>query len=257
MYILPDISSEYLRSQTDKRHNYIIISTKNQSIIRSGQGYVQCMCITSQKNHDVYWEVPIVMPNGTIGYVVPYNLFSYDSTEFQQQQFRGYLSDTDWGTCEDFIELLMEIYMVTRKIGPVNRKKVEKRLKKYNKWFSNEYADKVEYRDITKSQDNTDEKEDGRIVTPMVIYRDKSDEENHYDYVTEIPVREWSEEQLREFTELIKIEGELETSKKLWLTLPHLHAKYVMADTELQRLSENSKEEENEETDTVEDNTQE
>lgn len=157
VYLLQDTSSEYLRTQDDRKHNYLIIATKDVSSTKSTQGYIQCMCITSQQNHDVTWEVPIVMSNGTIGYVVPYNIFSYSTDEFSIDRFRGNLMDTEWGTIEDFIHLLMDIFLVTRKIKN-NSKKIKKRLDEYNEWFFKEYDEKKEYR-VIKQEDAAFKKE--------------------------------------------------------------------------------------------------
>lgn len=145
IYTLKDASST-----SDHGHNYIIISN-NRNINK----FVQAMPITSMKNKKVTIEVPIELSNSMISYIMPYNIQTFTNTELQIGKFRGVISDTDYITSKEFINLLMDIYLMETNIGDVDRIKVMKDYKEYCDKFWKYHNSKNEYRNnnVTSKDD--------------------------------------------------------------------------------------------------------
>lgn len=136
IYTLKDASST-----SDHGHNYIIISN-NRNINK----FVQAMPITSMKNKKVTIEVPIELSNSMISYIMPYNIQTFTNTELKVGKFRGVISDTDYITSKEFINLLMDIYLMETNIGDVDRNKVIIDYKNYCDKFWKYHNSKNEYR---------------------------------------------------------------------------------------------------------------
>jgi hypothetical protein len=145
IYTLKDASST-----SDHGHNYIIISN-NRNINK----FVQAMPITSMKNKKVTIEVPIELSNSMISYIMPYNIQTFTNTELQIGKFRGVISDTDYITSKEFINLLMDIYLMETNIGDIDRNKVMKDYKEYCDKFWKYHNSKNEYRNnnVTSKDD--------------------------------------------------------------------------------------------------------
>jgi len=122
IYTLRDASST-----SDCGHNYIIISN-NQNINK----FVQAMPITSMRNKKVTIEVPIMLSNGLVSYIVPYSIQTFTSTELKVGKFRGCISDTKYISSKEFINLLMDMYLAESNIGDVDKNKVMDEYKNYD-----------------------------------------------------------------------------------------------------------------------------
>ena len=153
------------------RHQYLILATRDEGLIGNRQGYVQCMTITSMRNSAVLWEVPIIGNDGTIGYIVPYNIFSISSSEFVAQGFVGYISNSRWGTVEDFFRLLMDLYCTSRKLGNYDEEATLKKLNEYNEWFFDTYPDAEFHKDVCPARVRKEELYQRPEVTDELLER--------------------------------------------------------------------------------------
>ena len=136
IYTLKDASST-----SDHGHNYIIISN-NRNINK----FVQAMPITSMKNKKVTIEVPIELSNSMISYIMPYNIQTFTNTELKVGKFRGVISDTKYITSKEFINLLLDIYLMETNIGDVDKDKVMNDYRNYCNNFWKNHNSKNEYR---------------------------------------------------------------------------------------------------------------
>lgn len=122
------------------RHNYIIISSTG-----NGDEMIQAMSISSMKNKSIdHLEVPIVLGNGYISYIIPYNIHSFNYSEIMYENFKGCIYDNDYITANDFIKMLMNIYVYSK--GVCTDNSVLEQYKNYCKWFYKTYNNIVEYR---------------------------------------------------------------------------------------------------------------
>lgn len=162
IYTLKDASST-----SDHGHNYIIISN-NRNINK----FVQAMPITSMKNKKVTIEVPIELSNSMISYIMPYNIQTFTNVELQIGKFRGVIEDTDYISSKEFINLLMDIYLMETNIGDVDKNKVMIEYREYCDNFWKYHNSKNEYRN-------------NRNVTS-----------NETDYIYK-PLSQWSDDELK------------------------------------------------------------
>jgi hypothetical protein len=138
IYTLRDASST-----SDCGHNYIIISN-NQNINK----FVQAMPITSMRNKKVTIEVPIKLSNGLVSYIIPYSIQTFTSTELKVGKFRGVISDSKYITSKEFINLLMDMYLVESNIGDVDKDKVMNEYREYCNNFWKFHKNDTEYREV-------------------------------------------------------------------------------------------------------------
>lgn len=138
-------------STSDCGHNYIIISN-NRNINK----FVQAMPITSMKNKRVTVEVPIKLSNNMISYIMPYNIQTFTNTELKVGKYRGVITDTKYISSKEFINLLMDMYLMETKIGDVDKDKVMREYRNYCKNFWKCHTSDDEYRnnENVKSTDN-------------------------------------------------------------------------------------------------------
>ena len=146
IYTLRDASAT-----SDSGHNYIIISN-NKNINK----FVQAMPITSMKNKKVTIEVPIELSNSMISYIMPYNIQTFTNTELKVGKFRGVISDTKYITSREFINLLLDIYLMETGIGDVDKTKVMKEYREYCDNFWRYHNSKDEYRNNNVTSKDTD-----------------------------------------------------------------------------------------------------
>lgn len=144
VFYLPDRARRNFRG--GENHQCLVIG--GTSNIRTGAcGYVQVMSITSMANKEVKKEIPILMSDDTIGYLVPYNIFSYVIDEFSDFTDRkGFIQDTEYYTTEEFYRFLMDIYLDCHGYGIRDRNDVAEEIRNYQDWFFETYHDKMEYR---------------------------------------------------------------------------------------------------------------
>lgn len=139
------------RSNTSvNTHQYLIIGecSKYGSI-----DMFQAMSITSMRNKDVTMEVPIVMINNRISYIVPYNIHSLHWSDVEICNFNGCLTNTDICTRDEFITFLRNIYLDSLGgLGPVSHDDIVEQYNDYCDKFFEKYSDREEYRDINKAE---------------------------------------------------------------------------------------------------------
>lgn len=142
-----------ISSTTSSKHNYLIISAPNNF---NKLDMIQTMSITSMRNKEVdKMEVPIVLCNGYISYVVPYNIHSITDEDIDFEKYKGCLADNDYLTARDFMQLLVDIYLDSIGLGLTDHDTVVKKYEDYCKWFNKTYPDLIEYRDrISNSEKN-------------------------------------------------------------------------------------------------------
>lgn len=171
IYTLKDASST---SPSDCGHNYIIISN-NHSI----HNFVQAMPITSMRNKEISIEVPIQLSNYLISYILPYNIQTFTNTELKMGKFRGTISDTKYMTSKDFINLLMDIYLMETKIGEVDKDKVKNEYDRYCNIFWENHKNSNEYREMSNNVKSTG-------LNNLISYLSK-------------PIINWSNKEIKEY----------------------------------------------------------
>ena len=182
IYTLRDASST-----SDRGHNYIIISN-NQNINK----FVQAMPITSMRNKKVTIEVPIMLSNGLVSYIVPYSIQTFTNTELKVGKFRGCISDTKYISSKEFINLLMDMYLAESNIGDVDKNKVMDEYKDYCNNFWKFHMHNAEYREIHNDVKSNSLQEISYIYKPLTqwsnneldTYLNEVDNNNHnYTYI--------------------------------------------------------------------------
>lgn len=147
------------------KHDYLIISVNEDT--KSSLGYIQAMGITSMSNKDVYMEVPIVMCNDYVSYVVPYNLHSFTASDIRRNNYRGCILNSPIISKNDFINLLMDIYLDS--LGLVDHEKTVELYNRYCTKFWSYYKGVQEYRDIKTTSTSKEEEHDSDKIEDMSV----------------------------------------------------------------------------------------
>lgn len=111
IFSLVDKMPANVPSSSDKlpTHFYMIISAGSDACLQD----IQCMKITSMKNKESTYELPVIL-NDTVSYVVPYNIFSYRKDDINMKFFAGILlGDPDVCSTDEFLSLCRDIYTDT------------------------------------------------------------------------------------------------------------------------------------------------
>ena len=113
-------------------------------------------------------EVPVLLCNNMISYIVPCNIFSFFDSEVMLQNYKGQIVDTEIISKDDFITLLRDIYLDGLGLGDEGHKDVQQRYNKYCAAFFEHHKNIKEYRDIDPAGlvDNklvTNKKEDNHV----------------------------------------------------------------------------------------------
>lgn len=120
-------------------HFYLVISAGSEACLQD----IQCMTISSMRNKDITYELPVVV-NDTVSYVVPYNIVSFRRDDVQIQYYRGFLSGNDkLLSTQDFLSLCRDIY-TDALYGDID-KSVKERISSYQKTFNDVYKDVPRY----------------------------------------------------------------------------------------------------------------
>lgn len=135
------------------RHNYIVIGQSNQGM-KHMTSLLQCMTITSMRNHDVTYEVPIVMSNNQISYIVPYSIFTINPANVNLSDYRGMVDDSDY-TRDDFLLFLKNLYVALISNDNMETCEVGKSYRTYYEWFFETNKDKKEYRDVKEEKERS------------------------------------------------------------------------------------------------------
>lgn len=131
------------------KHNYIILGTNND---HEKIGLIQCMSITSMYDKDVTIEVPILLSNNMISYIVPYNIHSFSSSDIDMHNFKGCITDVEYIGKYEFMQLLIDLYADTLDLGLVDHDDVMKRYYDYCDAFWKYHGENTEYRDYKESK---------------------------------------------------------------------------------------------------------
>lgn len=161
IFMLPDRLNF---SQNVEKHNYIIIGRSPYMM-----GFMQAMSITSMRNKEIEMEVPIMLCNNMISYIVPCNMYSFFDNEILLQNYRGQIVDSEIISKNEFIELLRDIYLDGLGLCDETHDNVKQRYNEYCSTFFEHHKDAKEYRDAppTISSDTKNEnhkKEDSTVV---------------------------------------------------------------------------------------------
>ena len=129
-------------TSTTGKHNYLILGTMSDSQI----SFVQTMSITSMIGKTIKMEVPIKLCNDYISYVVPYNIHSLEESDIRITEYKGIITDTERISKNDFLQLLMDIYMDSLGMNPENHDSVIQRYNEYCDNFWKEFNNVQEFR---------------------------------------------------------------------------------------------------------------
>lgn len=124
-------------------HNYLVISVPNES---KQLGLVNCFSITSLRNKEVGMEVPVKLTNDMISYVVPYNIHSFHPMDINLKDYKGVITNTPIINKNEFINLLMMIYLDSLETNAIKHEYVTRAYLDYCDKFWNLYPNAVEYR---------------------------------------------------------------------------------------------------------------
>ena len=138
-----DVESASKNGSGYSKHNHIVIGNPENHRI----GMVQTMSITSMHDKDIGLEVPIVLTNDLISYVVPYNIHSYKDTHFKAGFYKGCLDDTPFFSAKGFLKFLVDIYLDNIGQPRIKHEDLIKIYNEYCDWFYNVYEGHDEYRD--------------------------------------------------------------------------------------------------------------
>lgn len=129
-------------------HNYIVIGTVNRDEPGQSKHLAQVMLITSMRERTIENEVPILLGNGQISYVVPYNIYSVPLSEIASAKFHGCVAD-DIVTREGFISLLVQMYekSLHLRMDDTYSATIEGLYKDYCRKFFEKYNNVREYRE--------------------------------------------------------------------------------------------------------------
>lgn len=130
------------------QHNYIMlndIDNKNNLTLLQG------MAISSMCNKTIKNEVPILLMNNMISYVVPYNIHSFLIDEIKINDFKGAINDSELISRSDFLKLLLDMYICGLNLPSTPKHFVDDTMDRYHKYCNNfwrTYGNYVEYRDF-------------------------------------------------------------------------------------------------------------
>lgn len=120
-------------------HFYLVISVGSSACLQD----IQCMSISSMRNKDITYELPVVV-NKTVSYVVPYNIVSFRRDDVKIEYYRGFLvGHSDLLSTDDFLKLCRDIYTDTL-YGEID-KTIKERVSKYQKAFETVFKDTPRY----------------------------------------------------------------------------------------------------------------
>lgn len=150
IYLLNNLFPAYPSDRpVPEKHNYIVISKEPKTDI----GMVQVMEICSLRNREPIAEVPIVLENDYISYVIPYNIYSVRVKEILNRGvFKGCIWDQPEVSVMDFIKMLHLIYTDFLDLG--DREIHSKAIKMYQDYcaiFNINYGHNLRYRDFSET----------------------------------------------------------------------------------------------------------
>lgn len=175
IYLVKNQFEEKLGLQTTQ-HNYIVLGTIMNGR-NSGFQMVQAMTITSNpKNEEINGKaVPVLLSNGAISWILPYNIHSIAFSDIEKGRFHGIIEDSEYCTVKRFIQMLVDLYNDELGLGFVDHDIIMKEYREYCDWFFEAHAGLKQYRDLT-SDDKKEIKAPSLFNGKTVIYKDSSKE---------------------------------------------------------------------------------
>lgn len=130
------------------QHNYIVLGSIMNGR-NSGFQMVQAMEITSNpRNEEIDGKaVPIILSNGGISWILPYNIHSITFTDISKGKFHGILRDSDHFTVNRFIQMLVDLYNDELNLGFVDHDVIMNEYRDYCSWFFETHKGFKQYRD--------------------------------------------------------------------------------------------------------------
>ena len=198
MIFCVDDKSNTATSRTGvEKHYYLIIN--NCESTDGSVNLLQAMSITSMRNKNVTMEVPILLENGYISYIVPYNIHSLHWDDLKVENYKGCLSSNARYSRDEFIQFLKNIY--TDSIGncSISHDELMTQYEDYCTKFFNKYNREKEYRNKIYH----------RVVNPENMqyakqpqYRNDNSRLFDYHYIDR-DVREWDDNLLLQYYNMV------------------------------------------------------
>ena len=144
-------------------HNYIVVAEEPDERF----GTVQMMEITSLKGRDPIHEVPIVLENGCISYIVTCNIHSVRKKEILNNGiFKGCLVDNPEIKAFEFVNMLIQMYCSINKFITSNRytEVLQEEFRKYLEYFNKNFGKYPRYSEQKKIDNKfIDKRDDDRF----------------------------------------------------------------------------------------------
>ena len=205
VYYLPD---RFSANQSWVSHNYLILGKSPCKM-----GFVQAMSITSMRNKEVSMEVPIILCNNLISYVVSENVQSFLDKDIELSQYRGSIVDTDVISKKDFLQLLRDIYLDGLGLGIISHDQVKERYEEYCEKFFAIHKDVKEFRNNDNIKDiqskftkSSDELADGvstesfnQIIIPDDVRKQVTTIESDRIKKLHTHARNWTDKEILQF----------------------------------------------------------
>lgn len=147
------------KTRNNSHHPYLVINKNNEGG-SNPLHFVQCMGISSMHDKCIDLELPILLCNNKVSYVVPYNIYSFESSKFELKNFKGCITDAPYSSKNKFMSLLMKVYLFT--LGQVQTD-VREEVKKYREMFWKAHPEAEEYRVVYSKREKEGEKEKTNI----------------------------------------------------------------------------------------------
>ena len=175
IYLVKNQFEEKIGLQTTQ-HNYIVLGTIMNGR-NSGFQMVQAMNITSNpKNEEINGKVvPVLLSNGAISWILPYNIHSITFSDIEKGKFHGIIEDSEYCTVKRFVQMLIDLYNDELGLGFVDHDVIMKEYREYYDWFFEAHAGLKQYRDLT-SDEKKEVKAPSLFNGKTVIYKDSSKE---------------------------------------------------------------------------------
>jgi hypothetical protein len=145
IFVLPDKCNN---RGVSSQHNYIILNDIDN---RNNLNLLQGMSISSMYNKTIKNEVPILLMNNMISYVIPYNIHSFLIDEIKLNDFKGSVNDSELISRSDFLKMLLDMYVCELNLPSTPKSFVDDTMDRYHRYcnsFWRLYGNYVEYRDF-------------------------------------------------------------------------------------------------------------
>ena len=150
IYLVKNQFEEKIGLQTTQ-HNYIVLGTINRE--SSGFQMVQAMTITSNPRNEgkTGKAVPVLLSNGAISWILPYNIHSIPFCDIEKGKFHGIINDSEYFSTKRFIQMLVDLYNDELGLGFIDHDVIMDEYNDYCNWFFDVHSGLKQYREL----DNT------------------------------------------------------------------------------------------------------